>query len=132
VTYQLSDMQLFDKGFNAVYGTVLQITKPDGGRMITNTFFNKGKLYKIEVIVPATSQAKQSPDFGRFINTIQFHLQGYGFDFKTGHDFPIGDDNPNDRDTHFNPNYKPPAGYETAGKVAADDVAPTDAAKIGQ
>ena len=129
VTYTLSDMQLFDKGFNSVYGTVLQISKPDGGRMITNTFFNKGKLYKIEVVVPATSQAKQSPDFGRFINTIQFHLQGYGFDFKTGHDFPIGDDDPNDRDTHFNPNYKPPAGYENTGRVAADDVSAADAAK---
>jgi hypothetical protein len=131
-TYKLSDMQLYDKGFNSVFGTVLMIDKPDGTRLITNSFFNKGRLYLIEAVVPPTSQAKASPDFGRFINTIQFHLAGYGFDFKTGHDFPIGDDDPNDRDTHFNANYKPPAGYENVGKVAADDVKPADAAKIGK
>ena len=132
VTYTLENLQLFDKGYNSVYGVVMNITKPDGSRMITSNFFNKGKLYKIEVVIPATSEDKESPNFGRFINTVQFHLQGYGFDFKTGHDFPIGDDDPNDRDTHLNPNYKPPAGYETAGRVAADDVAPADAAKIGK
>jgi len=132
VTYTLENLQLFDKGYNSVYGLVMNISKPDGSRMLTNNFFNKGRLYKIEILIPANSADKQSPAFGRFINTIQFHLQGYGFDFKTGHDFPIGDDDPNDRDTHFNPNYKPPAGYENVGKVAADDVAPTDAAKLGK
>ena len=123
VTYTLEDLQLYDKGFNSVYGVVLHIQKPDGSRMITNDFFNKGRLYKVEVVVPADSADKASPDFGRFINSVQFHLQGYGFDFATGHDFPIGDDDPNDRDTHFNPNYKPPPGYENVGKVPAADVA---------
>ena len=132
MTYTLENLQLFDKGYNSVYGLVMNISKPDGSRMLTNNFFNKGRLYKIEVLIPASSADKQSPAFGRFVNTIQFHLQGYGFDFKTGHDFPIGDDDPNDRDTHFNANYKPPAGYENVGKVAADDVAPTDAAKLGK
>lgn len=123
VTFSLEDMPLYDKGYNSVYGVVLHVQKPDGSRTITNNFFNKGRLYKVEVLIPATSENKASPDFGRFINTIQFHLQGYGFDFKTGHDFPIGDDDPNDRDMHFNPNYKPPPGYENVGKVPAADVA---------
>lgn len=123
VTYTLEDVPLYDKGFNSVYGIVMHIQKPDGSRMITNTFFNKGRLYKVEVIVPATSLAKSSPDFARFVNGVQFHLQGYGFDFSTGHDYPIGDDNPNDRDTRVIPHYKPPPGYEHAGKVPAADTA---------
>jgi hypothetical protein len=32
----------------------------------------------------------------------RFHLQGYGFDEKIGHDFPIGDNDPGDRDLGYN------------------------------
>jgi hypothetical protein len=125
VTFTVDDFPLYDKGFNSVYGMVLRVQKPDGGRTSVVNFFNKGRLYKIQVTVPPTSENKNSPDFARFLETVVFHLQGYGFDFNTGHDYPIGDDDPNDRDNRVLPNYKPPPGYETAGKVpAADVVAP--------
>jgi hypothetical protein len=124
VTFSVDDFPLYDKGFNSVYGMILRISKPNGERQQVVNFFNKGRLYKIQVVVPPTSESKLSPDFGRFLETVVFHLQGYGFDFSTGHDYPIGDDDPNDRDTRVNPNYKPPAGYENVGKVPAADVAP--------
>jgi hypothetical protein len=110
-TFTVDDFPLYDKGANSVYGAILRIQKKDGGRMNAVNFFNKGRLYMVQVVVPADAPDKGTPDISRFMDTVVFHLQGYGFNFDTGHDFPLGDDDPNDRDTHVNPNYKPPAGY---------------------
>jgi hypothetical protein len=115
VTYTLDDLPLYDKGANSVYGMMLRIQKPDGGRENVVNFFNKGRLYIIEAIVAPDSPNKFSPDIPRFMDTVVFHLQGYGFNFETGHDFPIGDDDPDDRDNRVIPGYKPPPGY--SGKV---------------
>ncbi len=119
VTFSVDDFPLYDKGANSVYGANLRIRKPDGGRELAVNFFNKGRLYIIEAVVPKDSQDDASPDISRFMEAVIFHMQGYGFDFNTGHDFPLGDDDPNDRDTRVIPGYKPPPGYENAGQKPA-------------
>jgi hypothetical protein len=115
-TFVIDDFPLYDKGANSVYGMMMRIEKANGDHVSAVNFFNKGRLYIIQAIVPKDAEGKGSPDIARFMDTEVFHLQGYGFNFDTGHDFPLGDDDPKDRDTHINPNYKPPPGY--SGNVA--------------
>ena len=111
--FQVTDFPLWDKGDNAVYGTAIIIDKKDAAKthMLADVVFNKGKLYLITVSVPADSPDRQSPGLARFMDTAQFHLQGYGFNYETGHDYPIGDNDPNNRDNHAaRANYKKPEG----------------------
>jgi len=110
----LMDIPLYDKGANSVYGSTFSIDKKDGEHSLASFFFNKGRLYIVQVIVPAGNPNKQSPDLARFMPSLRFYLQGYGFDVQTGHDFPLGDDRPEDRDTRVIPGYKPPAGFDPA------------------
>ncbi len=118
-TFTVDDFPLYDKGTNSVYGLNLRIEKANGDHVSSMIFFNKGHLFLIEALVPKGAAGTGSANIGRFMETEIFHLAGYGFDFNTGHDYPIGDDDPNNRDTHVNPNYKPPAGYENVGKIPA-------------
>lgn len=110
----LMDIPLYDKGANSVYGSTFSIDKKDGEHSIASFFFNKGRLYVVQAIVPAGNPNKQSPDLVRFIPSLRFYLEGYGFDVQTGHDYPLGDDRPEDRDTRVIPGYKPPAGFNPA------------------
>ena len=87
-----------DLGSNSVYGLVLIVDEKGGDHATSAVFFNKGKLYLIQAIAPLNSQSRFDSGIGRFIETVRFHLQGYGFDEKIGHDFPIGDDDPGNRD----------------------------------
>jgi hypothetical protein len=87
-----------DLGANSVYGLVLTVDEKAGNHTTSAVFFNKGKLYIVQAGAPKDSQARFDSGIGRFMETIRFHLQGYGFDEKIGHDFPIGDDDPGDRD----------------------------------
>jgi len=87
-----------DLGANSVYGLVLTVDEKAGNRATSGVFFNKGKLYVVQAIVPKDSPARFDAGIGRFMETIRFHLQGYGFDEKIGRDFPLGDDDPGDRD----------------------------------
>jgi len=91
-----------DLGANSVYGLVLIVDEKGGDHATSEVFFNKGKLYIIQAIAPQNSQARFDSGIGRFMETVRFHLQGYGFDEKLGHDFPIGDNDPNDRDLGYN------------------------------
>jgi len=110
----LIDIPLYDKGANSVYGSTFSIDKKDGEHSIASFFFNKGRLYIVQAIVPAGNPNKQSPDLVRFIPSLRFYLQGYGFDVQTGHDYPLGDDRPEDRDTRVIPGYKPPPDFSPA------------------
>ena len=87
-----------DLGANSVYGLALTVDEKAGNHATSAVFFNKGKLYIVQAIAPKDSPARFDAGIGRFIETIRFHLQGYGFDEKIGHDFPLGDDDPGDRD----------------------------------
>jgi hypothetical protein len=87
-----------DLGNASVYGLMLIVDEKGGDRAASAVFFNKGRLYIVQAVVPKDSPARNNPGIGRFIETVRFHLQGYGFDAKIGHDFPIGDDDPYDRD----------------------------------
>ena len=113
-TATLVDFPLYDKGANSVYGTMLSVDKKDGEHAMSALFFNKGRLYIVEAIVPPGNPNRLSPDLARFMPSIRFHLEGYGFDVATGHDYPLGDDSPEDRDTRPIPGYKPPAGFSPA------------------
>jgi hypothetical protein len=113
-TVTLMDFPLYDKGANSVYGTMLNVDKKDGEHAMSVLFFNKGRLYIVEAIVPAGNPNRLSPDLARFMPSIRFHLEGYGFDVATGHDYPLGDDAPEDRDTRPIKGYKPPAGFAPA------------------
>jgi hypothetical protein len=79
--FQVTDFPLWDKGANAVYGTAVIIDKTDAAKTHTlaDVVFNKGKLYLITVSVPGDSPDRQSPGLARFMDTAQFHMQGYGF-----------------------------------------------------
>lgn len=87
-----------DLGANSVYGLVLVVDEKSGNHTSSAVFFNKGRLYVVQAIVPKDSPGRFDSGIGRFIETVRFHLQGYGFDEKLGHDFPLGDDDPGDRD----------------------------------
>jgi hypothetical protein len=111
--FQVTDFPLWDKGANAVYGTAIIIDKKDDAKthILADVVFNKGKLYIITASVPGDSPSRNSPGLARFMDTAQFHMEGYGFNYATGHDYPIGDNDPNDRDNAAaRPNYKPPEG----------------------
>jgi len=87
-----------DLGANSVYGLMLIVDEKGGTHATSEVFFNKGKLYLVQGLVPQNSPNRLDPGIGRFIETVRFHLEGYGFDEKTGRDFPLGDNDPNDRD----------------------------------
>jgi hypothetical protein len=91
-----------DLGANSVYGLVLIVDEKGGDHATSGVFFNKGKLYMVQAIAPQAGQARFDAGIGRFIETVRFHLEGYGFDEKIGHDFPIGDGDPGDRDLGYN------------------------------
>lgn len=88
----------FDLGANSVYGLMLIVDEKGGTHATSAVFFNKGKLYLVQALVPQNSPNRLDPGIGRFIETVRFHLEGYGFDEKTGRDYPLGDNDPNDRD----------------------------------
>jgi hypothetical protein len=87
-----------DLGSNSVYGLVLIVDEKGGDHATSAVFFNKAKLYLVQAIAPQKGQSRFDAGIGRFIETIRFHLQGYGYDEKIGHDFPIGDNDPGNRD----------------------------------
>ena len=87
-----------DLGSNSVYGLVMIVDEKNGDHTTSGVFFNKEKLYIVQGIVGQKDPARTNPGIGRFIETIRFHLEGYGFDEKIGHDYPLGDDNPGNRD----------------------------------
>jgi hypothetical protein len=114
VQYTLLSVPLWDKGANSVYGTAVSIDKKDKDsdiHTLEDVVFNKGKLYIISASVPNSSPGRYSLGLGRFMDTLQFYMAGYGFNYATGHDYPLGDNDPNDRDNHAaRPGYKPPEG----------------------
>src|ERR1051326_2746735 len=87
-----------DLGANSVYGLTLIVDEKSGTHATSAVFFNKGKLYLFQTVVPPNSPSGLHAGIGRFVETIRFHLEGYGFDEKTGRDYPLGDNDPNDRD----------------------------------
>jgi hypothetical protein len=91
-----------DLGKNSVYGLTLIVDEKGGDHANSAVFFNKGKLYLVQASAPSNSQARFDSGMGRFIETIRFHLEGYGYDEKVGRDFPIGDEDPGDRDVGNN------------------------------
>ena len=59
--------------------------------------------------VPNSSPSRSSFALARFMDTVQFYMNGYGFNYATGHDYPLGDDDPADRDNRpAGANYHPP------------------------
>lgn len=114
--YVVTDFPLWDKGANSVWGIAAVIDKNDKDKthILEDVVFNKGKLYLISASVPADSPGRSSFGLARFMDTSQFHLEGYGFNYETGHDYPLGDDDPNDRDSKGPAaNYKPPPGLKS-------------------
>ena len=112
-TFTVTDFPLWDKGANAVYGTAVIIDKNDTDKthIVEQVVFNKGKLYLISASVPGASPNRNSPGLARFIDSSQFYLKGYGIDFDTGHDYPLGDDDPLNRDNRpAAPDYVRPPG----------------------
>jgi hypothetical protein len=101
-----------DLGNNSVYGLIMVVDQKDGNQATNCVYFNKGRLYILQAIVGETAPGKGDPGIGRFVETTLFHLAGYGH--ANGHDFPIGDDDPYDRDTGQKPVPEPgtvaPAG----------------------
>jgi hypothetical protein len=87
-----------DLGTNSVYGLALVVDEKAGNHTSSAVFFNKGKLYLVQAIAPKDGPARFDAGIGRFLETVRFYLKGYGYDEKIGHDFPIGDDDPGDRD----------------------------------
>jgi len=87
-----------DLGANSVYGITLIVDEKSGTHATSAVFFNKGKLYLFQALVPQNSPSRLDSGIGRFVETIRFHLEGYGFDEKTGRDYPLGDNDPNNRD----------------------------------
>ena len=50
-----------DLGKNSVYGLVLVVDEKGGNHMTSGVFFNKGKLYLMQAIVPQNSPGKGDP-----------------------------------------------------------------------
>jgi hypothetical protein len=83
----------------------------DDTHMPEDIVFHKGKLYLISASVPAKSPSHYSLGLGRFMDSLQFYMPGYGYNYAAGHDYPLGDNDPNDRDSKpAAAGYKPPAG----------------------
>lgn len=112
LTYTIEDFSLYDKGTNSVYGTILTTEKPNGARNKAGIFFNKGRLYIIEASAAPDAPDRFDPGIGRFVGTVRFHMAGYGFDYTNGHDYPIGDSRPENRDLKVIPGYQLPPGYK--------------------
>jgi hypothetical protein len=119
-TYTVTDFPRWDLGKNSVYGTALMVDKADNDKthILEDIVFNKGRLYIISASVPANAPGRYSSGLARFIDTSQFHLAGYGYNYETGHDYPLGDNDPNDRDLGQNrpgphPLHKAPPGLVT-------------------
>jgi hypothetical protein len=87
-----------DLGNESVYGVVLIVDEKKGDRVSSEVFFNKGRLYVVQASAPKGSPAAASAGIGRFIESVRFHMEGYGWDEKLGKPYPIGDDDPYDRD----------------------------------
>jgi hypothetical protein len=87
-----------DLGSASVYGMVLIVDEKDGDHTTSGVFFTKEKLYLVQAMVPQNSPARTNSGIGRFIETVRFHLEGYGFDSTIGHDYPLGCDDPGNRD----------------------------------
>lgn len=87
-----------DLGKNSVYGLTLSVDEKGGDHTNSAVFFNKGKLYLVQASAPLNSPAHFDSGMARFVETIRFHLEGYGYDEKLGRDYPLGDDDPGDRD----------------------------------
>jgi hypothetical protein len=112
-TYSVINIPLWDKGANSVYGTAVSIDRQDKDKTheLADTVFNKGKLYIITASVPDASPGRNSPGLARFMDSLQFYMPGYGFNYATGHDYPLDDNDPADRDNHpAAPGYVPPTG----------------------
>jgi hypothetical protein len=109
-TYTVQDFPIWDHGANSVCG-IEMVVEMDGNHIVEDVVFNKGNLYLIKASVPAKSPSRHSLGLARFMDTSQFYLKGYAFNFATGHDYPIGDDDPLDRDNRpAAPGYVPPKG----------------------
>ena len=111
--FTVTDFPRWDLGKNSVYGIAMMVDKNDKDKthMLVDVVFNKGKLYIISASVPADSPGRNSPGLARFIDTSQFYMLGYGFNYATGHDYPLGDDDVNDRAAGgVRPGYKPTPG----------------------
>jgi len=87
-----------DLGSESVYGLALIVDETNGDHTSSAVFFNKGRLYVAQAIVPKGSDGRNNSGIGRFIETVSFHLEGYGWDPKLNRGYPIGDDDPYDRD----------------------------------
>src|SRR5580704_12573186 len=97
-----------DLGNESVYGFVIDVDEKGGNHATSEVFFNKGKLYIVQAYAPKNSPGLLSQNIGRFIETVRFHLEGYGWDEKLGKGYPIGDDDPYDRDLGQKPAPEPP------------------------
>ena len=110
-TFTVTDFPIWDHGANSVCGMEMTVETKDGLHVVEDIIFNKGRLYLIRASVPANSPGRHSLGLARFMDTSQFYLKGYGFNFATGHDYPLGDDDPLDRDNRpAAKGYKPPPG----------------------
>jgi hypothetical protein len=111
--FAVTTISRWDLGKNSVYGPALTIERKDKDKTheLEDIVFHKGKLYLISASVPASSPSRYSLGLGRFMDTIQFYMPGYGFNYATGHDYPLQNNDPNDRDDKpAAPGYKAPAG----------------------
>lgn len=112
-TFEVTTISRWDLGKNSAYGPALTIERSDKDKthLLEDIVFHKGKLYLISASVPAASPSRYSLGLGRFMDTIQFYMPGYGFNYATGHDYPLEDNDPNDRDDKpAAAGYKAPSG----------------------
>jgi hypothetical protein len=117
-TFTVTDFPLWDHGANTVAGIEMLIESKDGIHTVEDIVFHKGKLYLIAASVPNGSPGRHSLGLARFMDTSQFYLKGYGFNFATGHDYPLGDDDPLDRDDRpAAPGYVPPSGVVSGPNI---------------
>jgi hypothetical protein len=64
-----------DVGKDVVYGRKITVDLPkNGGRRTAAFYFNKGKLYEVEATVLPARGDYNTPDVGRFIDSISFDL----------------------------------------------------------
>lgn len=111
--FTVTTISRWDLGKNSVYGPALTIERKDQDKTheLEDIVFHKGKLYLISASVPGNSPSRNSLGLGRFMDTIQFYMPGYGFNYATGHDYPLGDNDPADRDDKpAAAGYHPPPG----------------------
>jgi hypothetical protein len=111
--FMVTTISRWDLGKNSVYGPALTIERKDKAstHVLEDIVFHKGKLYLISASVPGKSPNRNAMGLGRFMDTLQFYMPGYGYNYATGHDYPLGDNDPNDRDDKpAAPSYKPPPG----------------------